>query len=929
MSKNDLETYFGKKYKTNPEELSSLKPDQKKNVSLIIDSCKKAGIKNDFVIAAILATVSKESNFKATTEGSFKKTEPQRIRGIFGPKRTSKYTDDEIESFKKDDKIFFDFVYGPVAKEKGYSVYGNDSKGDGFKYRGRGFNQLTFKNIYRDRGTSSGFDLVKNPELVENVEVAASVLVDFFIYGFSILKDSTAKAFGINKSKGSLNTINSIDTLQKAIDGVYTANAGWGSYESVIKYKSNSKKDSNGLFYFPDDKVGGYTRVVNRTPIFYQILTGNKLDDSELISPSDDFSIPTETGSPDFNTESQDFSGDSNSDVDRTDTFNPIQLTQYFKPTISVNRIELDAVGSDKKQKKDFLVNMGAAPFVQYNGIHIEYTDFTSFELYHEGIIPATKMTFMDRNGIFKDIGFPTDDTLITIFLYSGSKRLRSILMDFKITNFKDIGSNKYSLTGLANIPRIYLSKFNSYSNMTSYNALKELAKQCELGFCSNISDTNDEMTWINNGSKNYKFISDVISNAYLSDESYLSCYVDFYYNLCYVDLEKEYQRDNLDDKQLSTQIKRRFSSNPSGDDDIVPLFLSTDKSASDTVSFISRYQVLNKSTQVSLNNAYITKNKFYDSNNKELLIFNTDSITPDGGNKIIMKGKPNDETFYKENINNIWTGKLDSDNMHKNFNYSTVQNRINIRELNKIQIEIHIPNANYNLYIFQKVRLALINDKPGANQSSLNYKRLSGNWLITDIRYTFNGNDKDQIITLVRKELELSENEIEKTKSGLNETFEDNDNQLSPGDVDVDRATIGNRTITERPESVDPELKKSVDKYREIVNAIKNIYQLKDNLKDGKSPLFKDFKNIFNDDELGATNRLKELLGLKNTNTDKSWFNKLSISELIEDHKLVFKNQLEFLVEETRGKKGKFQFLIPNLKTGERSKFIEINTDF
>lgn len=784
MSKDQLQVYFGKNYKTNPGELSSLSKEQKQNVTLIINSCKNAGIKNDFVIAAILAVVSKESNFKSTVEGGYKGTSPKRVRDVFGKKRTSPYTDEQIKSFTENDKVFFDFVYGPEAKKNGFSVLGNDSQGDGFKYRGRGFNQLTFKNIYRDRGKSSGFDLLSNPELVEKPDVAAAVLVEYYIYGFSIITDSAAKAFGITKKKNSKDTINSIETLQKAVDGVYTATAGWGNYESVIKYKSNSKVDSNGWTYFPDDKVLGYTKAVNRAPIFYQIVTGDKLEESKLF-------IPDEIGTDLVSTQSQDtneqsYAGDDNNNIERGETFNPTQLTQYFRPTLLVNKIELDAVGSNKKQKKEFLVNMGAAPFVQYNGIHIEYADFSNFELYHEGIIPAVKMTFIDRNGIFKDIGFPTDDTLITVFLYSGSKRLRSILMDFKITNFKDLGGTRYSLTGLVNIPKLYLSKFSSYSNMTSHEALQQVAKECELGFCSNISETNDRMTWINTGDKKFKFINNIIDNSYLSDESYLYCYIDFYYNLCYVDLEKEYQRDNSEDKQLNTQIKKTFSSNPMKDDEIVPLYLTTDKSLTETVSWISKYQVINRSTQISLNNAYITKNKYYNSLDKELLIFDTDSITPDGGKKIIMKGKPNDEEFYKENVNNIWTGKLDSENMHKNFNYSQVQNKINIRELNKIQIELHLPNANYNLYIYQKLYLALLADKPGVNHTTLHYKRLSGNWMITDIRYTFNGNDRDQIITCVRKELELMDTEVEGEKSRINETFEDNDNQLAPGDLNI-----------------------------------------------------------------------------------------------------------------------------------------------
>lgn len=106
----------------------------------------------------------------------------------------------------------------------------------------------------------------------------------------------------------------------------------------------------------------------------------------------------------------------------------------------------------------------------------------------------------------------------------------------------------------------------------------------------------------------------------------------------------------------------------------------------------------------------------------------------------------------------------------------------------------------------------------------------------------------------------------------------------------------------------------------------INKIYQLNDNLANG-APLFKDLKGIFNDDEDGAVIRLKELLGLKNTN--KSWYNKISIERLTDEHKNLFKNQLNTLIKMTTGSKKVFSFNLPNLKAGEKILSIKINTDF
>lgn len=483
--------------------------------------------------------------------------------------------------------------------------------------------------------------------------------------------------------------------------------------------------------------------------------------------------------------DTQEYSDSENQNVE----FNPSQLVQIFKPEIKPNRIELDAQLSTMAQKKEFLTGMGTAPLVYYNGIHIEYSDISGFELYHEGILPALKISFVDRNGIFKDSGFPTDDTTISIFIYSKSKRLRSINMDFKISSFKDLGSNEFLIIGLVNIPQIYLRKFKSYSKKTSFETLKEVAKECELGFCSNVSNSADKMTWINAGFTNYQFVNDIIRNSYLNDESFINCYIDFYYNICYVDVEKELSRDNQNDQMIISDGKNEFTSDPKSDEDIAPLLLSTDKSVKDTNAYISDYVVTNKSTQVSLNKAYLTKTKFYNSSAKELLIFDVDSITSEGDKTIILKGKPGDEDFFKQNVNNIWVGKLDkfeedgSGNSHLNFNYSLIQNQINIDEISKISIDITLPYPNFNLYIFQKVYLALINQKPGLFHKSLRYKRLTGNWMTTAISFIFDGKKHYQKATLIKRELELDEDERQNLggrKSFINEY---NDNPLSPDD--------------------------------------------------------------------------------------------------------------------------------------------------
>jgi putative chitinase len=70
----------------------------------------------------------------------------------------------------------YDKKYNP-AKAK---VLGNVKPGDGVKYKGRGFIQLTGRYNYRKAGQALGLPLEQQPELVERPDIAAKVAVWFW-----------------------------------------------------------------------------------------------------------------------------------------------------------------------------------------------------------------------------------------------------------------------------------------------------------------------------------------------------------------------------------------------------------------------------------------------------------------------------------------------------------------------------------------------------------------------------------------------------------------------------------------------------------------------------------------------------------------------------------------------------------------------------
>jgi len=477
-------------------------------------------------------------------------------------------------------------------------------------------------------------------------------------------------------------------------------------------------------------------------------------------------------------------------------------ITNIFASTLKLEPIKMK-MPSNEEDRKEFVKGLGYLPFVWYNGYQINYTDIKYFSLYHDGIIPKCKIVFTDTFNIMKSSGFPLDDTKLQIFINAKSKNLKSIHMEFKIQNFQDNGGNGYTIFGTVNIPQLYLKKYKSYSKKTSSETIQDICKEMSIGFNSNMDNSDDRMTWVNPGKKSFQFLDDIILNSYKSDNSFLIGYIDYYYCFNYVDIEKELNRDTKNDVGVDTSGSSA-NSNKTEDERITSLALTNDGSFRDSSMYFNKYKVRNDSTSVSLKKGYLTKVKFYEDVNKDFLVFDVDSITSEGTQTVILKGAPQDEKYFKDNYSTVWMGKIDMDNSHKNYNYSVVQNRMNLDDLVKITIDIELPNPNFNLYKFQKIFISFINAAPTPT-AGLIQERLKGDWMLVDVAFVYSGGKMKQMIKAIKRELSLDESERELTPPpGKKEQGNINDNpstESSPADTtQTPGATSSNPTETEPP---------------------------------------------------------------------------------------------------------------------------------
>jgi hypothetical protein len=428
-------------------------------------------------------------------------------------------------------------------------------------------------------------------------------------------------------------------------------------------------------------------------------------------------------------------------------------IKQIEEPKIKLDPIKFEAPDNEDDTKK-ITKGLGFTPFLWYMGYQIRETDISNLKLYHNGILPQVILTFVDAQSFIEDIGFPENDTPFEVFLNSGSDTIKSIHLKFKVVDFKQVtkgsGSKKYTMSGTLDLTELYVQQYKSYSKKTSFGAIKDICKEVGLGFNSNISDTKDEMTWLQRESY-LEFIVNAIKRSYLSDDSYLIGYIDYYYCFNYIDVEKEFKRDISKDFNIDTNGTNAIDEE--NVEEKATLEFTNDKGQSGTNLFISKYNTKNKSMSTAIKNGFMSRTRYYDILEKNHLMFNIDSLTDDGDDVIVLRGKTDDEEYYKKNVSNSYLGKIDTDNVHKNYAYSMVQNKLNLDNITKISMDLTIPNLNWSIYRYQKVVINIVPESSTPIKDDVTWK-LTGEWIIIGLNYLWKGGKMEQGVSVSRRSL-------------------------------------------------------------------------------------------------------------------------------------------------------------------------------
>lgn len=449
-------------------------------------------------------------------------------------------------------------------------------------------------------------------------------------------------------------------------------------------------------------------------------------------------------------------------------------LEQKHKPNKS--KLKLDDVKiSTKGMNPDYanhkLDSTKNIPTIYYYNTELNPQSVSKLIIDSNKYMPLLYLCYDDVMNIMEDFGFPTDNTNVTVVLPTNHEVFGNIFMNFKIQKYnveisRTSTNKKIHMWGICNVDGMLISSYKAYDKKTSYNIIQEISQDVGLGFVSNVNSSNDNMTWLNPGMNVYNFLQDMSNNAWVGESGFVWSFVDVFYNINYIDIEKSLSQDISEIKWINTnQLNNKILPNGKEDANITPPVLTNEASMRGSNTYFTGEKILNQSTDISLKRGYIRNVNFYDVDGNwsekggSYNSYGLDTITSSNTetNAIYLKGNPGDTEFYKNNNKNHYLDKIDTINAYPDYLWAKLQNSENLFDLQKIAVEIKLPVPNYNIRRFEKVKLIFTSGKIGAKSIQRNIK-LNGEWLVIGQSFHWNGNAIYQKINLVKRELTIDE---------------------------------------------------------------------------------------------------------------------------------------------------------------------------
>jgi len=425
-----------------------------------------------------------------------------------------------------------------------------------------------------------------------------------------------------------------------------------------------------------------------------------------------------------------------------------------FKHSIILDELSLPAENHTGKYNiSDDLSLM--RPLVKINDFIFNENELVSMSIDTDDFLPKITLSLSILNDAFISKEMPKDGDIISIAIRSNSDILNMIRNDYVITHMivaeKSTSHKRPSLItifGELFVPYLRSQK-NDFSVLgTSMDAMIKIARDLKLGFATNDDDTNDKQIWLKANASPISFINDVVVKAWKDNESFYDVWIDVYYNLNFVNMNKQLiSSETLDVAVLIDNLntKYMFGTKTSKDEAIsMPKVFSNFPDIINTSFYIDSWSPINNSSAITFEVGAVLVGEMFEHN----ISLYKDAVSqkywaipiePTYDNAkldkfIILRGRAaqdsstsgEDSKLANYNYREIyekypwlgiqytigdsnqpvvnWTG-----NHHKNYLRAAAQNLINLKELDKLNVTIGVSGTNLNLIKGEKVPVILM----------------------------------------------------------------------------------------------------------------------------------------------------------------------------------------------------------------------------
>ena len=452
-------------------------------------------------------------------------------------------------------------------------------------------------------------------------------------------------------------------------------------------------------------------------------------------------------------------------------------------------------------------------PIIRINDMVLGKDDIQSMLISSKGFLPTIELSLKFANTALISKNMPKDGDMVSVFVRTNTSAINYLRNDFIINHVDSNVSSKSANNTVFLRGELFIEGFTSNNNTfgiigTSKDVMKEIAKKFKMGFAYNDADDMDDLqNWLCCFSSPQGFIEDVTRHSWKNNMSFFKSWVDLYYNLCFVNVNKFLSSDENPEDEIdltffsSTVALNNLTSSNDKPDDAKPFLkvFSNFDSFKGSSFYISKWHPVNRSNSLSSGYSNIIHSFTHNQNvyieNKDncedTLIVNPVYDTSKLDSYIILRGRAKyDENANPDNeqarvnysmqntyINHIWSGveyKMDKDensssnntwsgNVHHNYHNAAYQNEINDIELNKLYIEVVCDGLCLQVMRGERVPVFLKYNTPldkNISPDDPGFNRFySGYYIVDSIEYKYNGKVKtgyssfSTIMSLKRRE--------------------------------------------------------------------------------------------------------------------------------------------------------------------------------